>query len=238
MVFGGDESTPGEVAAINDPMVHVAFKGFAFVKEGVSVYVRLHLHTNPHGRSTVWHSYEVYAQDTTGAVSFWQGWMPFGTVVEGGGALAGNALATAGVTHFITGASTFGQPEMWYAGNKYSVPWTWDFVVTVNDPTTLYNAGEDANPHDMNAWETTGQYGRNRTLHHAMYYGSDSDRYPFRDTPRGWFCADAYGSITSTGSQTCDADSLPLYVAPTMPALESVQPVSRSYACPACVMPQ
>lgn len=240
MIFGGDESTTGEVAGINDPMVYVAFKGFAFVKQGVNIYLRVHLHTNPHGRSTVWHSYEIYALDASGNVSFWQGWMPFGTVVVGGGITESNRIAfqtTPPTKHHIAGADTLGQAEVWYAGNSELIPWTWDIVVRVFDPTTLYNAGENINPHAMSQWEWTGRKGLLRDVQHANFFAHGKGKYPDRNNPlyTGWFCATAQGAITTTGSPECDDNSLPQYVAPTMTSVSAYGGMTkRTYPCPSC----
>lgn len=238
IIYGGDESTPGE-----NVHKHEAYKGFSFTKEGVQIYIRLHFQSNPHGRCTEWHSYEVYALDQAQNVSHWQGWIPVGEDVIGGGANAANPHALAGNAHFIAGASIVGQAEQWYVGQKYdAASWSWDFVWQINDPTTLYRPGECDDPMNMATWETTGAMGVSRSIVHAMYYiDNGAGRYPWRNNPgiRGWFCATPQGTITSQGSKNCGAGSLPQHVAVTMPALESVQIpyVARQYSCPTCELP-
>lgn len=237
VVFGGDESTPGEAAGISDPMVFVAFKGFAFEKYGVDLYLRVHLHTNPHGRSTIWHSYEMYARDASGSISFWQGWLPFGTVVQGGGIDGSADMARVPYKHHIAGADIAGEVEVWYAGNSELIPWTWDLVIRVYDPVTLYNAGENINPHAMSQWEWTGKKGLTRDIQHAIYYSGGIGKYPDRNNPplTGWFCATGQGQITTTGSADCASGELPQYVAPTMPALPNPGGMTkRTYSCPSC----
>lgn len=234
VVFGGDESTPGEVAGINDAMVYVAFKGFYVPpKKGIELYVRLHIHSNPHGRSTVWHSYEVYARETNGVISFWQGWMPFGKYVTGGGTSAAFGLAGQGLKPNIAGADDASENEAWYGGNSEVIPWTWDLLVIIHDPTTYYNRGEDVNPHDMSRWEWTGDKGLRRELSQANYQ-MGSAKYPDRNVPqvRGWFCATSQGQITTTGSQTCAEGELPQYVMVSQTYTRGM--ATKTYDCPSC----
>ena len=242
VIFGGDEQTPNEY--LNKER---AFKGWSFSKDGVQIYIRLHFQSNPMGRSAChWHSYEVYAKDAIGAVSFWQGHVDLGCPPEdrinGGGTTAANIAANAGKQHFIVGAASLGEHEIWYVGQKFdAASWSWDFVWEINNPSTLYNVGEEADPANQATWEATGNYGTSRRLVHALYYidGDAESRYPWRNNPgiRGWFCATPQGVITSQGSKTCNAGSIPQYVAVTMPALEGTTNVSRIYSSTGLTLP-
>ena len=229
--FGGDESTPNENAS---QMGHVAFKGFYIPSmKGLSVYVRLHIHSTPHERSTVWHSYEIYAREiSTDTISFWQGWMPFGKTVVGGGKKTSVSLAGRNIKPHIAGASTGDQMEVWYGGNSNVIPWTWDVLVDIYDPVTLYNVGEDDNPKDMSRWELTGEKGLHRNMP-QLNYQMGSPKYPDRNVPqqRGWFCATPTGQITTTGSQSCAPGELPQYV---MLNQTYKLGANRVYDCPSC----
>ena len=226
IVYGGDEATPHEWM-----MKPTAFKGYSFTKDGVSVYVRVHEASNAMDRQKQFHSYEVYARDATGAVSFWQGWLDRGDPATARFATCSTSfdktLPATGTPHGWV-ADGCGH-EAWYTRGP---DWGWDIVDVINDATTTPKPGETANDMDPASWTTTGKLGLSRTIY-AYYYADGATRYPTRNSPtlRGWFCATAQGQITGSvnGPGDCAAGTLPQYVAPTMPSVETASGYTRVY---------
>ncbi len=232
VIYGGDEAT-----AMEFDMKPFGFKGYSFTSGGVAIYYRVHLSSNPMDRGKRYHSYEVYAKDATGAVSFWQGWQDYGDPATT------RFLGCDWTTKDAT-LPLHGQPhgwvesgcgkEAWYARAQN---WQWDVTLLINDATTVPTAGETADT-PQSQWVLTGKKGVKRTLN-AYWYGTGSTRYPTRNNPgpRGWFCADFYGTIVSYGSSQCGAGLLPQYIAPTMPTVEAITTINKTYSATGIQIP-
>ena len=244
VVFGGDESTPGEVAGHHEPMTHIGFKGFAWTAtaddgQPIDLFLRVHLHTNPHGRSTQRHSYEWYAARDGVVLGLWQGWLDFGAApddreVWADGRTSGDIINPIPYPKNFMLAYPEGVDEyhvtfreFWYA--QQSTPGGWDpsLVLQVYDPSTYYVAGEEVNPANMAAWQFTGDHGLDRRVllrwvaGGSPANGDSQPGYMYRnmDDPRGWFCATPTGDITSTGSAVCASGSLPQFISTNMPTI-------------------
>lgn len=219
VIFGGDEQTPHEF--MHKP---AAFKGFATSMDGADLYFRVHAQSNPHGRSSQFHSYEIYARDTAGNVSFWQGWVDCGNPdtarfprsqgdpgTRPGMLVVDQAAWDAGIRF-----------EQWYC---IGPSWSWDLGWTIGETSTIYQAGEqNTNVDDQSTWKTTGSFGLNRRIE-AAWYGPNSQYVPNRGNPpkNVWFCATPMGEITNRnagGPDGCAAGSIPQYIASTMNAVE------------------
>lgn len=261
VVFGGDEATPNE-----NLHKHQAYKGYTFTKVSdngteVNIYFRVHMMTNPMDRSAQYHSYEMYVQDATGAVSLWQGWLNFGAVPDKRYTFDNINLTTAvrqdtPSNHIIaqgTGSNSkyvsfLSGKEFWYSQFPEAIGWTPVVIIDVYDPSTRYLPNEHLDPMNIGAWDKTGKFGLDRKLTLRFIVGGSSVQtvagtpYTQRNflNPRGWFCADTYGVILDTNvpGPQC-ADGLPQYIAPTMPTLGDTRTAAtyrHVWSC-ACVLP-
>jgi hypothetical protein len=202
VIYGGDEQTPNENA-----LKHNAFKGFTTTMDGVELYVRVHAQSNPHGRAAQFHSYEIYARDPSGNISFWQGWTNCGSPDT---ARFPRSQGDPGI-----------RPGMLVVDQA---AWGWDLGWTIGETTTIWHPGEHLNePHNQATWTTTGSYGLTRRFEGA-WYGSVSQYAPNRVNPPidQWFCATLQGQVTNQnagGPNGCGSD-VPQYIASTMPSVE------------------
>jgi hypothetical protein len=218
VIYGGDEQTPNENA-----IKHNAFKGFTTTMDGVELYFRVHAQSNPHGRMAQFHSYEIYARDPSGNISFWQGWTDCGSPdtnrfprsqgdpgIRPGMLVVDQAAWDAGIRF-----------EQWYCMGS---AWSWDLGWTIGETTTIWRPGEHLNdPMNRANWTTTGSYGLTRRIE-AAWYGPDSQYAPNRGNPPKdqWFCATLQGQITSVGvnPNSCPSGQVPQYIASTMVSVE------------------
>lgn len=240
VMFGGDEATPNE-----NILKHQAYKGFLMQASGVDLYFRYHNMSNPHDRSGPFHSYEVYAKDDSGNISFWQGWEFVGYPEhrdqrmtrrnEQPGHDNINGIDWPGRSQFIVSGSdlidwkNYLRCEQWY---KHAGLWSWDVSVTICGASTLYSVDEHktdvANPA---TWHLTGDVGGNRRLE-VSHYGPANPAVGGADLPFDrWFCVkklpnenramgwtptwDVSGAVS--GPAACETGWLPQYVAGSFP---------------------
>ncbi len=188
VIYGGDEATPGEWT--NKPR---AFKGYSFVVRAddgtdIDVYARLHMQTNPHGRSARYHSCEWYFRDETEAVSFMQWWCDFGELrlsfaqegqntgyagIYSKALLLDESVIATNPLNVIIGYDAVANPgyvagytgrEFWYAQVSPGGDWMPTFTVDVYGPSTYYQDGEEETATDPSTWQLTGDYGLDRRI--------------------------------------------------------------------------
>lgn len=211
LIYGGDEGTPRE-----NELKHWAFKGYSVTFDGVSIYLRNHMQGNPMGHMARYHSYEVYAKDAAGNVSFWQGWLDFAlpgeTVpnIKDGGCENDTQRPIMGVNKVGCGAYEF---ESWYSrpGGPNGF-WTWDTGVNIQAP--YYH--DAADPMDQSTWHRApdGNLGLTRRVELA-WYADRASQVP-RNT---WFCTTPEGAgigLAEGNRPDGCAEGLPQYIASTM----------------------
>jgi hypothetical protein len=204
VIFGGDEATPNE-----NLQKHVAYKGtdHTFSVNGCSIetYFRYHAMSNPFGRSGPFHSYEMYARDCQGGISFWQGWFWVGypefrsqrmtkSNEQPGTILTdGSGLPAPGRDQFIISApdhadwDNFLRSDQWYMFNPF-----WEVSVTILNSTAFFNYDEHLGDiTNMATWDLTGSKGLTRRFEMSHYTstgaGSPVDGV---DVPLdAWYCA-------------------------------------------------
>lgn len=239
VIYGGDEQTPNEW--INKPR---AFKGYSFTVvaddgQPLDIYARVHMQTNPLGRSAQYHSYEFYAGRNGEVLGFWQGWLDFGTArysyadVTLFEALSQDPPDNLMLSLGHPGQSVFlDYEEVWYA--QLSTPDGWEPVVTV----VVLDASTDT---DGNV---TGNHGLIREFSFRWIAEGSTRRPEYNNRnmadPRGWFCASVHGEILSMGSGTCH-EGIPQFISSTMPTVGdtvySSPKYRKNWVCPDCVMP-
>jgi hypothetical protein len=204
VIYGGDEATPNE-----NLLKHVAYKGteHTFSVNGCSIeaYFRYHAMSNPMGRSGPFHSYEMYARDCQGGISFWQGWVWAGypefrsqrmtKANEQPGTILtdGSGLPAPGRDQFIISApdhtdwNNFLRSDQWYLFNPF-----WEVSVTILGSTAFFNydeyLGDVAN---MATWELTGSKGLTRRFEMSHYTstGAGSPVDGVNVPLDAWYCA-------------------------------------------------
>lgn len=211
---------------------HAAMKGFSTRLNGVDIYFRVHAASNPLDRMARYHSYQVWARDPSGNVSFWQGWYNSGDprpASEGGSRVPRRIIASPAEDQrpivAVCDATSIAQGigcEQWYSAPGEPA-WGWDFGWTICGATTLYTPGENATAYDMSTWIPTGETGNTRRLEAAWY--------AFRHPIRGAFVATQFGEIVSGHNDArCSGTTtrygvtyqnvcLDQYIAPTMPTV-------------------
>lgn len=210
--FTHPANTPNENAL---PHKHSAFKGHGFTDDGVTIYGLFHMDFNPGGHASRFHSYQIWALDAAGNVSYWTGWLDFG---EGANELANirRIHCDSTVIRPIMAVNDEGcgvvQFESWYsrAGAQ-----AWDFGF--NNKATYYLGGDPANP---STWNPTGNLNDTRRLEAAIYTSRLTQRGTFYRTqfweavsgPSDPLC----GTTVTTGSKTYTRICLEQYVSPTM----------------------
>jgi len=238
VLYGGDEGTPNE-----NIMKHQAFKGFlmsAANTGGVEVYVRYHAASNPHDRAFPFHSYEIYARDSSGNVSFWQGWNFYGYPelrnqrmtrrheVPGVDGFPGRdqfIIASPDKTDW----DNYLRCEQWYGHGGL---WAWDISITICGATTYFSYDEHKGDFsNMATWNKTGSLGGSRRLE-ISHYGPQNPNVGGSDLPfNKWFCAKLTPNENRSSGQTptwdltgavndpnsCPSGYLPQFVADTLP---------------------
>lgn len=236
VIYGGDEATPNENA-----MKHQAYKGFLTRMSGVDLFIRHHSQSNPHGRSAAFHSYEVYARDNSGNVSFWQGhqWYGYPEFRSQRMTRRHEVPGTDGFPgrdQFIIAApdrvdwNNFLRCEQWYG---FGGEWSWDLSITICGASTFFSYDEHlGNVMDMSTWQTTGSVGGSRRIE-ATHYGADNPLVTGVVVPLDqWYCVVAHpienrveyarpewpmtGPVPSPSD--CPNGYLPQYKASTFPA--------------------
>ena len=180
--YGGDEETAHE-----NHLKHIAYKGteHTFSVNGCSVdtYFRYHAQSNPLGRSAPFHSYEMYARDCTGGVSFWQGWywtgypefrsqrMTKGNEQPGTILTDGSGQPAPGRDQFIISApdhadwDNFLRSDQWYAFNPF-----WEVSITILNSTAYFHYDEHlGDVSNMSTWDLTGDTGLSRRFEMSHY---------------------------------------------------------------------
>ena len=188
-MFDHPGNTPNENA-----LKHSSFKGFTLADDGVSVYIIMHLDTNPNGHSSRFHSIQVWARDATGAVSHWDYWMDFGQGLQTGPTVRGNGCESTAIRPIMsvnyTGCGNL-QFESWYGRGNGG--WTWDAGFNVK--AQYYAGASPQNPSNpdlaaIGIWLPTGQLNDVRRVEAAWY----ASRGP---SPRGTFYANQFGQLVS-----------------------------------------
>lgn len=233
IVYGGDEGTPNE-----NVLKHEAFKGQVVPSAaGGEAYVRFHAQSNPHGRAAQFHSYELYYRDTSGNVSFLQGWQDCGnpdTVRfprSQGDPGDRPAMLVVDQAAWDVGIRT----EQWYCHGPQGGEKLVEIGVNINQTTTIWHEGEHLlTPTDQSTWDVTGSHGTTRLVDFFLI----EQRY---DNRMGWFCLDQYGAEVDCSN----AEALQQYIAPTfyndMREQFNVRRISgqvqRSFECTSCELP-
>lgn len=196
VMFGGDEmSSPMEQS-----MKHQAYKGFLANLNGVDLYIRYHAASNPADRSSAFHSYEVYARDASGNISFWQGlyWSGYPEFKTQRMTRTDEepTATNAGRDQFIIGSpdvsdwNKFLRCEQWYTTGGL---WSWDIAITICGATTYFNYGEYLNdPMNPSTWKPTGDLGLSRRLE-VTHYGVTNPNITGEKVPvNQWYCVSKF----------------------------------------------
>jgi hypothetical protein len=202
LVFAGDEATPNEN--------HYKHNGYIVLyvhrnnRNSMAptpdpcddVRVRIHMDVTPLERSGQFHSFEAaIAHCANGQmdVSYIQGWMDFGTVVnlsvrEGGdNGVRPNKFAPGPNDFAANGLNIW---ETWYGRSGIGVDMGW---LMGNVPTLAHDG---SNPQDPSTWHWTGGAGAKRKLENFNFYG-------WRETRRGEFWTDPHGNSVDPNSAAC-----------------------------------
>lgn len=240
VMFGGDEATPNE-----NILKHQAYKGFLMKVSGVDVFIRYHSMSAPTDRMGPLHSYEVYAKDGSGNVSFWQGWMFHGYPnipsqrMPRHGEQAGydplHNVTWPGRDQFIIAGADehdwkdYKRCEQWYGHGGL---WSWDISITICGATTYFTPNEHlTDVYNQSLWKLTGGLGGSRRLE-VSHYGPQNPVVGGENLPfNKWFCVkklpnenktteqtptwDVAGSVS--GPTACQSGYLPQFVADTFP---------------------
>lgn len=240
VMFGGDEATPNE-----NILKHQAYKGFLMKVSGVDVFIRYHSMSVPTDRIGPLHSYEVYAKDGSGNVSFWQGWMFHGYPnipsqrMPRHGEQAGydplHGTTWPGRDQFIIAGADehdwkdYKRCEQWYGHGGL---WSWDISITICGATTFFTPNEHlSDVYNQSLWKLTGALGGNRRLE-VSHYGPNNPLVGGENLPfNKWFCVKKLPNedkvngrtplwnITDavSGPNSCQDGWLPQFVTDTFP---------------------
>ena len=237
MLFQHAGNTPGENVAY---WKHVAFKGYAGSFNGVEWYGVFHLDFQPAGRTSRFHSYQLWVRNVFGVVSHFNGWLDFGTGNNTGPQVVETCGQDSGIRPIML-VTLPGCPvrfENWYARAGGSGAWAPDIGFNINPN---YYAGGD--PADPSTWTPTGGI-RNvdRRIEWAWYAN--------RSSIRGAFWATQWGDIVSgpsdpvCGTQRTYGDKsytvlcLEQYIAPSMPSVQFPgNAVQRTFDSAGVVLP-
>ena len=193
-MFTHDGGTMGENMA---DYKHTGFKGWAGkFTDGQEWYGIFHLDVNPAGQNTRFHSYQLWVKDATGAVSYFHGWLDFGTGNNTGPQKIIVCATDSGIRPIIMVNKSGCAPrfENWYAragASGYGAP---DFGFNINPN---YVDGDPAQPA---TWQSiNGQPNNiNRRIEFAWY----ANRSPLR----GDIWTDQFGRVMSgPGDARCGA---------------------------------
>lgn len=226
-MFEHPGNTPSENA-----LKHTSFKGFVLRDDGVDLYVIVHLDTNPNGHTSRFHSYQAWARDASGAVSYWDLWADFGVGnnTEGQVRPGDNCPGGSGGVRPIITVNYQSCPglsfETWYS-RAGAAAWGWDFGFSISpnyyggpSPGVRTN-GDLANSAN---WLPTGQLNTNRRMEAAWYAD--------RSNQRGDFWATQFGEVVSGpgdarcgqprtfGARTYTTLCLAQYIAPSLGSVQ------------------
>lgn len=197
------------------PHKHSAFKGHYLVDDGVTMYGLFHMDFNPGGHASRFHSYQIWALDAAGNVSYWTGWLDFGD----GNATGPNLRrihCDSTVVRPIMAVNDEGcgpvQFESWYS-RPGGGPWDMGF----NNKATYYAGGDPANP---STWNPIGQFNDVRRIEAAIYASRLTQRGTFWRTqfntavtgPNDPIC----GTTVTIGTRQYTVLCLEQFVATTM----------------------
>jgi hypothetical protein len=177
---------------------HAAMKAFSAKFGSTDIYFRVHAASNPGDRSSRYHSYQVWARDSSGAVSQWQLWYNSGDprpASEGGSRVPRrkNPGPEDQQRPIVAVVDEQSQKEGINCEQWYSAPgqpeWGWDFGWTICGATTLYRPDENNDPYNQSKWVVTGNPGTTRRL--------EASWYSFRQHPTGKFWSTQFGEIVS-----------------------------------------
>lgn len=236
VIYGGDEAS----SPMENTMKHPAFKGFGFTTgNGVELYIRYHAASNFMDRAAALHSYEVYAKDSQGGISFWQGLYFAGwpdvpshriTRAQEVPGCCGLGANWPGRGQFSIATPNRADPnfEQWYTygGNN----WGWSLGITIGGSTTYRPDAPGPEP-EVN--DLTGALGLDRRIE-ASLYGPDNPFIRENTTPRGqWYCVRKMPDMPAThthdntpvwvvggavaNQDSCPPDWLPEFTANTFP---------------------
>jgi hypothetical protein len=220
-MFTHPGNTPNE-----NVLKHSSFKGFTLSDDGVSLYVIMHLDTNPNGHSSRFHSYQVWARDASAGISYWDLWADFGEGNNTGPNLrydeacgGDTSVRPIMAVNFANCPLSF---ESWYS--RAGAPgWGWDLGFNVKPQ--YYSGASPSQPSDpdlsmIHTWLPTGEMNDTRRIELAWY--------AFRQHPTGTFYSTQFGQIVSGptdpvcgttrtyGSKSYTVLCLEQYIAPTM----------------------
>lgn len=220
-MFTHAANTPNE-----NILKHSSFKGFTLNDDDVEVYFVMHLDSNPSGHSTRFHSYQAWAKDASGAVSYWDLWADFGEGDNTGSNL--RPVDGCGAPQFVRPIMAVNYPECekkfenWY--NRAGAPgWAWDFGINIlaqyyNGPRLGTSSSSDLSA--ISTWLPTGDLNSARRIELSWY--------SFRDHPTGTFYSTQFGEIVTgpedtrcgttktLGTKSYTVLCLEQYIAPTM----------------------
>ena len=230
IIYGGDElSSP-----LENTMKHQAYKGFLLRLNGVDIYYRYHAASNPMDRMAAFHSYELYARDGSGNVSFWQG-LYFSGYPDNPLQRGNRRDMDIARDDFIISSPDLQdwnngkRCEQWY---MHGGLWAWDVGLTICNATTLFSYGEHlGTPMDMATWVLTGETGLGRRLE-MTHYGANNPLVQGVAVPLDrWYCVgkfpqefkatfgDPIWTISNpvASPSACPSGYLPQYKASTFP---------------------
>lgn len=227
---------------MEDDFKHPGMKGFNATIQGLQVYARIHLMSNPLDRTARYHSYELFIKDQTGAVSHFQGWLNTGDSVT-------DRIPYHDSTYGAAGLDPGRRPIVWAATRQACLKdrswcielwsmttssWGPDIIWTINDPTTYFQPGEKYDA-DISHWDLTGKLGGDRTMVISLFRNSDSlKKRGLNQAPVGSIWATQFGDIVSgPKDQLCSQSSVKFgveyqnvclenYIAPTLPEISGV----------------
>jgi hypothetical protein len=233
--FNHPANTPSE-----NVLKHTGFKGFLMSDDGATVYTIMHIDSNPNGHTSRFHSYQMWARDPSGNVSYWDGWLDFGQGNNTGPNLRRNGCDNTDVRPIM---AVNDEPcnevlfESWYSSAGGSGGWAPDFGFNL---LAQYYTGGD--PNNMATWGPTGSLNSVRRIELAWY--------DFRSSQRGSFWATQWGQIVSGpndpvcgtsrtyGTKTYTTLCLQQYIAPTMTSVSFPgNSVQRTYSMTGVQLP-
>lgn len=227
-MFNHPANTPTEAE-----LKHTSFKGFILNDDGVQTYFIMHLDTNPNGHTSRFHSYQAWARDPSGNISYWDLWADFGTGTGPGGMtgprLQANEECGGGgrpvmFVNYRDGCPLFF--ESWYS--RAGAPgFGWDFGFNVS---AQYYCGPqlgqpctDGSLSNMPNWLPTGDLNRTRRIEAAWYQSTSYPRGEFYTTQWGDVVSGLSDPICGTsrayGAKSYTVLCLRQYLAPTMSQL-------------------
>lgn len=222
-MFEHPGNTPGE-----NVLKHTSFNAFSMTDDGVDLYVIIHLDTNPNGHTSRFHSYQAWARDSTGAVSYWDLWADFGVGnnTEGQVRPGDNCPGGSGGVRPIITVNYQSCPgltfETWYS-RAGATAWGWDFGFSTSPnyyagPTPgTRTSGDLAN---LANWLATGQPNTTRRIEAAFYADRSDQRGDFYSTQWGEVVGGPgdprCGQPRTFGARTYTTLCIAQYIAPSL----------------------